>query len=126
MDGRPLETPDAFVIPIMPDMRPIPPPPPPEREPEPEPEPEPCPQPEPQQTGGEIEIWYVYAVHYLQADDKFSLVKQQVVWPPGSADTVCPRPRAKPYFIGLYTGPWQLIACSIGVSILKFVGLHVP
>jgi len=27
--------------------------------------------------------------------------------------------------LGLYSWPWQLIACSIGVAILKFVGLHV-
>ena len=34
-----------------------------------------------------------------------------------------PRPRAITHFIGLYCWPWQLIACSIGVAILKFVDL---
>ena len=50
------------------------------------------------------------------------------MWPPGSADTVCPARVQRcnyPLFTPLYSWPWQLIACSIGVAILKFVGLPV-
>jgi len=43
------------------------------------------------------------------------------MWPPVSADPVCPRPRA---ITRLYR-PLQLIACSIGIAIMKFEGLRV-
>ena len=50
----------------------------------------------------------------------------QVVWPPGAANTVSPRSRARTQL----HRPLKLAvavdtACSIGVTILKFVGLLV-
>jgi len=37
---------------------------------------------------------------------------KQAAWPPGAADTVCLRPRARTqlHFVGLYSWTWQLIA----------------